>query len=140
MIVATPYQGRHPIDHRDFWNICGRAGRAFVDGEGKILYALDETDKAGKVKRNRRLAEKYFDTANADPVESGLLFALHIIRDIAKKAGVDFDQLMTMVCRRRLFRVGQGRMSGVLGFSISLTMVYWHSRKTRKQNPGNEGA
>jgi superfamily II helicase len=45
VIVATPYIGRKPIDHRDFWNICGRAGRAFVDGEGKILFAIDETKK-----------------------------------------------------------------------------------------------
>ncbi len=45
VVVATPYIGRKPIDHRDFWNICGRAGRAFVDGEGKILYAIDETKK-----------------------------------------------------------------------------------------------
>jgi Lhr-like helicase len=44
VIVATPYIGQKTtIDKRDFWNICGRAGRAFVDGEGKILYAIDET-------------------------------------------------------------------------------------------------
>ena len=36
VIIASPYIGeKTPITHRDFWNICGRAGRAFVDGEGK---------------------------------------------------------------------------------------------------------
>ena len=44
VIVSTPYIGENTtIDKRDFWNICGRSGRAFVDGEGKILYAIDDT-------------------------------------------------------------------------------------------------
>ena len=43
VIVATPYISQTTIDKRDFWNICGRAGRAFVDGEGKVLYAIDDT-------------------------------------------------------------------------------------------------
>ena len=31
VIVATPYFDKNAIDKRDFWNICGRARRAFVD-------------------------------------------------------------------------------------------------------------
>ena len=49
VIVATPYQTQNPIDHRDFWNVCGRAGRAFIDGEGKVLYAVDETRKQWQI-------------------------------------------------------------------------------------------
>jgi len=97
VIVATPYQGKHPIDHRDFWNICGRAGRAFVDGEGKILYAIDETRKGWQVRRDHELAKAYFDARKADPVVSGLLHVLQIMRRIALEAGVEFASLMTMV-------------------------------------------
>ena len=37
VIVSTPYFSNETISNRDFWNICGRAGRAFSDVEGKIL-------------------------------------------------------------------------------------------------------
>jgi len=107
VIVATPYKSRNPIDHRDFWNICGRAGRAFVDGEGKILYAIDETCENGKILKNRRLAEKYFERSKNNPVESGLLHALGIIHQVAKQAGVDFDQLMTMVAENDFTNLGE---------------------------------
>ena len=60
VIVATPYKSNDPIDHGDFWNICGRAGRAFVDGEGKILYAIDETRLDWQIKKDRELAAYYF--------------------------------------------------------------------------------
>lgn len=44
VIVSTSSIGEKlDISKKDFWNICGRAGRAFVDGEGKILYAIDDT-------------------------------------------------------------------------------------------------
>ena len=39
-------QGQDLITSRDFWNIAGRAGRAFVDHEGKILISLDNTNGA----------------------------------------------------------------------------------------------
>lgn len=50
VIVATPYISQETISKRDFWNICGRAGRAFVDREGKILYAIDEAIPADPVR------------------------------------------------------------------------------------------
>lgn len=43
VIFSTLYQSGNPITKRDFWNIAGRAGRAFVDHEGKILVAHDIT-------------------------------------------------------------------------------------------------
>ena len=138
VIVATPYQHSSPIDHRDFWNICGRAGRAFVDGEGKILYAIDETERPGKVWKNRQLADKYFDAAKADPVESGLLSELHIIRNIAKKAGVDFDHLMTMVAENDFSELGEdaASCSGILDLIDDGLLAL---QEDTKANPGNEG-
>jgi len=44
VIVSTTSIGQNlRISKRDFWNICGRAGRAFIDGEGKVLFAIDGT-------------------------------------------------------------------------------------------------
>ena len=107
VIVATPYQGKNPIDHRDFWNICGRAGRAFVDGEGKILYAIDETRDAWQIRKDRQLANNYFNAEKSNPVESGLLFVLVLIRQIAQKADVDFGELMTMVAENDFSALGK---------------------------------
>ncbi len=115
VIVSTPYQSKNPINHRDFWNICGRAGRAFVDGEGKILYAIDETQAKAKIKKDRDLAEKYFDRTSSDPVESGLLYALGIMHHVAEQAGVDFDHLMTMVAENDFSVLGEENASGCLG-------------------------
>lgn len=106
VIVATPYQSSQPIDHRDFWNICGRAGRAFVDGEGKILYLIDETDEQWKITKNYKLAKYYFKRDNINPVESGLLDALNQIYQIAQDAGIDFGTLITMIADNDFTAIG----------------------------------
>ena len=98
VIIASPYIGENKlIRHSDFWNICGRAGRAFVDGEGKVLYAIDEKQAGWRVRKNRGIAEKYFDSSNANPVKSGLLSRLSDMRRIASSAGVDFETLLNFV-------------------------------------------
>ncbi len=96
VIVATPYIDRNAIDKRDFWNICGRAGRAFVDGEGKILYAIDETREAWQIDKDKKMAQSYFNAGVGDRVESGLLFIVNALRRIASQAGVSFDILLEL--------------------------------------------
>lgn len=106
VIVATPYSSRQPIDHRDFWNICGRAGRAFVDGEGKILYLIDETDEQWKITKNYKLAKYYFKRDNINAVESGLLDALNQIYQIAQNSGIEFGSLITMIADNDFTAIG----------------------------------
>lgn len=96
VIVATPYFSKKAIDKRDFWNICGRAGRAFVDGEGKILYAIDDSRERWQIKKDEALARNYFDVSASDPVESGLLFVVRLLRRIAAQGGVSFDVLLEL--------------------------------------------
>lgn len=48
VIFSTLRQGGDLITSRDFWNIAGRAGRAFVDHEGKILISAD-TSNGGEI-------------------------------------------------------------------------------------------
>jgi len=94
VIVASPYISQETIDGRDFWNICGRAGRAFVDGEGKILYAIDDTRERWQIEKDEALARGYFDAGTSERVESGVLFVVQALRRLAAHAGVSFELLL----------------------------------------------
>ena len=101
VIVSTPYFSNETISNRDFWNICGRAGRAFSDVEGKILYAIDisaSTDKElWRVRKDKQLANKYFDNQEMEKVQSGLFIALRQIYRNAEKTNTDFSLLLETI-------------------------------------------
>lgn len=101
VIVSTPYYSDEAISNRDFWNICGRAGRAFSDVEGKILYAIDTNTNRKRsqwhVNKDRELAQNYFDNRQMEKVRSGLLAALMTICRIAKRTGTDFTMLVETI-------------------------------------------
>lgn len=101
VIVSTPYYSDKIISNRDFWNICGRAGRAFSDVEGKILYAIDTQattkEDRWRVKKDMQLAEKYFNNQQMEKVHSGLLAALRAIWRIARQTNTDFNLLVESI-------------------------------------------
>ncbi len=97
VIVSTPYYRDKTISVRDFWNICGRAGRAFSDVEGKILYTIDTTKEQRKVNKDIKLAQNYFDNRQMEGVRSGLLVALKAICRNAKRTGTDFTLLVETI-------------------------------------------
>ncbi|MDF2923889.1 MAG: box helicase protein [Paenibacillaceae bacterium] len=97
VIVSTPYYSDKAINKRDFWNICGRAGRAYSDVEGKILYAIDTKRSQWHVNKDRQLAQNYFDDRQMEKVRSGLLAALMTICRIANRAGIDFTMLVETI-------------------------------------------
>ena len=101
VIVATPYFSNEPISNRDFWNICGRAGRAFSDTEGKILYSIDthitRQREQWQVDKDYRLAQSYFDNHQMEKVESGLLAALNFILAVAKRTNTEFNLLLEAI-------------------------------------------
>ena len=72
---------------KDFWNIAGRAGRAFVDIEGKILYAVDENHWS--YRRDIQLCRDYFDITNMDKATSGLLSLIKEIKNIATQCNIN---------------------------------------------------
>lgn len=110
VIVASPYVSKETISKRDFWNICGRAGRAFTDGEGKILYAIDEVltkaRSSWSIENDEKLAAQYFEAVSSDPVESGLLFIINHLRNIATAAGVSFEVLLELVANNDFGTLG----------------------------------
>lgn len=97
VIIATPSIGRQQISKRDFWNICGRAGRAFVDGEGKVLFAIDMTKNDWQINKAENDAKYYFDRSHLDEVESGLLQLVSYLLRVASGAGVSFEVLLELV-------------------------------------------
>lgn len=108
VIVATTFIGaKLQISKRDFWNICGRAGRAFVDGEGKILFAIDGTRSAWHVRNDEETAAGYFDIAHLDQVESGLLQVVRYLHKLAAKAGISFETLLELAANDSFDRCGQ---------------------------------
>jgi hypothetical protein len=107
VIISTTSIGQTQISKRDFWNICGRAGRAFVDGEGKVLFAVDMTNKPWQVNRAEEAAKSYFDIAHLDEVESGLLQVVRYLHMLAAKAGISFETLLELAANDSFDRFGR---------------------------------
>lgn len=101
VIVASPYYSDEPVSNRDFWNICGRAGRAFSDTEGKILYSLNKHNtkqrEQWKARKDNALAQSYFDRHNIEKVESGLHLVLKYILKVAEKTRTNFSTLIEAI-------------------------------------------
>ncbi|QQR81274.1 MAG: DEAD/DEAH box helicase [Deltaproteobacteria bacterium] len=109
-IVATTSIGQSKISKRDFWNICGRAGRAFVDGEGKVLFAMDMTGKPWQVNKAQKDADAYFDIAHLDQVESGLLKIVGTLRQLAESVGISFEVLLELSANDSFDTCGQKKL------------------------------
>ncbi len=107
VIFSTIYQGGSttPISARDFWNIAGRAGRAFVDFEGKILVASDESDKSlkgkGKTRYRRSTIRDYF-RKDINRAHSGLLIALVQLKNLSAEHDLDFPTLLELISNNQL--------------------------------------
>jgi hypothetical protein len=98
VIVSQTLIGKNTwISKRDFWNICGRAGRAFVDGEGKVLFAIDTTKTPSQVRKDEKRASEYLDIFKLAPVDSGLLLVVQLIKDLSESAGISFKLLLELV-------------------------------------------
>ncbi|MCO6545986.1 MAG: DEAD/DEAH box helicase [Gilliamella sp.] len=93
--VFINHQDETKINSKDFWNIAGRAGRAFTDIEGKVLYCIDETHRNSK--RDLDFCHEYFDVSKMERAESGLLALIRTLKRIAKECNVNFDLLLQLV-------------------------------------------
>ncbi len=109
VIFSTLRQARSEISSRDFWNIAGRAGRAFVDHEGKILVAMET---AGKSQRTvaaeaRAIRRKYFDKEKIDHAKSGIMLLIKELIDVADDNDIDFDLLLELIAENRTEEIGE---------------------------------
>lgn len=103
VIFSTLYQSGIPLSGRDFWNIAGRAGRAFVDHEGKILVAEDTSNLAAWARTFKfKNIRKYFDKKTIDIAQSGLLAVIKKVKELAAENDVDFSYLLELIAENRL--------------------------------------
>ena len=113
VIFSTLYQAGNLITSRDFWNIAGRAGRAFVDHEGKILVALDTLNKTTKkIKWERNLIFDYFDKAKIDKAQSGCLELIKVLKTIANSNNVSFEKLIELIAGNNILAI-QGNTEAI---------------------------
>jgi len=88
---------REEINSKDFWNIAGRAGRAFVDIEGKILFGIDENKKQWSLNKDFQIMNNFFDVSKMEIAQSGLLSLIKEIKNIAIQCGIDFNLLLQLI-------------------------------------------
>lgn len=80
---------RVDLKSNEVWNIIGRAGRAFQDIEGKVLFAVQNQDE-------RSRADLYLKN-RPEKTYSGLLILLQELKDIARRCGVNFQELLELI-------------------------------------------
>lgn len=106
VIFASIYQAGNRLSPRDFWNIAGRAGRAFTDFEGKILVSSDESDKSivgrKKTAYHRGEIHEYFRKESINHAQSGLLSALVDLKALTDRYDINFATLLELVSNNKL--------------------------------------
>lgn len=108
VIFSTLYQAGEKIKARDFWNIAGRAGRAFVDHEGKILVAVDTNGTTPIRRRNmfKEVQVNYFNKNKIDRAQSGILSLVIALKEFAERSGTDFDLLLQLIAENKIGEIG----------------------------------
>ena len=102
VIISNIYLDQNVVvDVKDFWNIAGRAGRAFTDTEGKILFAIDRHKDDYSIQTQIRDKEKYFKKGNIEKAESGLLILLSVLYTISKQCGIDYESFLELLSENR---------------------------------------
>ncbi|HEY5591328.1 MAG TPA: DEAD/DEAH box helicase [Paludibacter sp.] len=115
VIIANVFiSGDNRISSRDFWNIAGRAGRTFVDTEGKVLYVIDKTGQ--HVDWHRKLANEYFDHRKLESAQSGLLTQIIKIKKIANSCSIDFEHLLGLIAENNFTLIPKKEANFIIDF------------------------
>lgn len=107
VIFAHNRIDRNYISSRDFWNIAGRAGRAFVDSEGKILFAIDETSSRWSVNHERNIFKTFLDFSKIDNAFSGVLTKIQKIVSLAYNLEIETDLLLELIEENDFSKFGE---------------------------------
>jgi len=98
IFASVDYNYRSPINKRDFWNVAGRAGRAFSDTEGRILYYVKATAE-WEERRNRTQAWAYMADKHLGNVKSGVLSTLQEILGMCEIHELSQEQIDAIIER-----------------------------------------
>jgi len=112
VIFSTIYQAGTLITARDFWNIAGRAGRAFVDHEGKILVARDISDTftsraRDKIKWYETTIKGYFNKEEIDIASSGILALVRALYRVTAEGGIELETLLQLITENKIEDIGE---------------------------------
>lgn len=111
VIMLSASNGGTYLSKRDFWNLAGRAGRAYIDEEGKVLVAFEPNKKDSKAYNNfkkSRLVD-YFDNSQLDVVTSGLLDIVTGLYKIATSTNTPFNLLLELIADNKPLPVIEGQ-------------------------------
>ncbi len=116
VIFTTLYQDGF-ISKRDFWNIAGRAGRAFIDHEAKILVAHDRSNTSTfKARRKNEWMQKqimsYFNKEHMDIASSGILMLVDVLKKITTENDIDFEFLLELISENKLEDINE-KITGI---------------------------
>lgn len=103
VIMSSATNGGNPLSKQDFWNLAGRAGRAYVDEEGKVLVAFEPNKKKSR-QLNKFFKSKiveYFDKTALNTVTSGLYQIVKAIHYIAIKTHTSFEYLLDLIANNK---------------------------------------
>lgn len=102
VIVSNVYFDQdNYVDVKDFWNIAGRAGRAFTDTEGKILFVIDRNKDSYFIEKQVSLKESYFEQDNVEKAISGIYRLLGKLLRISKECGIDYNTFLELLSENR---------------------------------------
>ncbi len=96
IFASVDYSYHRPINKRDFWNVAGRAGRAFCDTEGRILYYVKAKEQ-WQYDWYKKQAWFYMADKSLDDVKSGVLSILQDILSIGKEFKLSIEQIEEIV-------------------------------------------
>lgn len=92
VIVSNVYLDEsNTVKVNDFWNIAGRAGRAFTDTEGKILYAIDRNKSQWSIYNQIQMKEMYFQYGNIEKATSGLYLLLRYLFILSERFEIEYS-------------------------------------------------
>lgn len=93
VIIHSLFRNRERIETSEFRNVVGRAGRAYVDVEGLVLYPIFDD----QTKRTRQW-EALIDDLKSREMESGLVrLLITLLQRMGAKVGGSLDQLVDYV-------------------------------------------
>lgn len=103
IIIYGTYQDKDRyLPKSDFWNMAGRAGRSFIDTEGKILFVCDCSTKE---EGHRYYAHEYIDNLVINKAESGVCKYLEKICKIQKESKIDLDYFLQLISEDNLAEI-----------------------------------
>lgn len=130
IVIGTAMSEKDFLSNRDFWNMAGRAGRSFVDTEGKILFVCNCKDSRAENK-SKWLANKYLSSDSFDKVESGVYLWLRKLKQLQVSLDIDFDYFLQLIAENNLNEVdGASQFFELIDDSLlSLDLAYREDEK-----------